>query len=231
MAHKNDWLPGRRERQLAMAKNWNEVMNVSGKGWDIPKQVCPDLELLVKNAENALSKTGRGTHTATDTARCEEAFSALVEKMRDIKKRYFLTPPLTDPDYVSLSLDPPDKVRTVIPPPTAQVEADLTFPGIHLVELKQIRPVAGGNPPDERSDYGVRIFWGFGGPGEGPHKFRVTAPPQTGSDMPYSTFTRKKKELFDFEGESGNLVYFCLRYENPSGGEGPFGPVMKAYIP
>jgi hypothetical protein len=214
-----------------MAKNWHEVMNVKAKDWDIPQNVPVELENLFQNAEIALSRTARGMHTATDTARCEEAFNALVEKMRDIKKRYFLTPPLTDPDYVSLSLEPPDKTRTPIPPPTAQVEADLTFPGIHLVELKHIRALAGGDPPDDRSDYGVRIFWGFGGPGEGTHKFRVTETPQTGSDLPYSTFTRKNKELFDFEGESGNIVYFCLRYENPTGGEGPFGPVMKAYVP
>jgi hypothetical protein len=200
-----------------MAKNWHEVMNVKAKDWGIPQNVPVELENLFQNAENALSKTGRGLHTATDTAKCEEEFSALVEKMRDIKRRFFLTPPLSDHDYVSLSLDPPDKTRTPIPPPTAQVEADLTFPGIHLVELKQIRPVAGGDPPDDRSDYGVRIVWGFGGPGDGPHKFRVTEPPQTGSDLPYSRFTRKKKELFDFEGESGNIVYFCLHYENPTG--------------
>jgi hypothetical protein len=214
-----------------MAKNWHEVINTQREDWGIPVQVWKELESSIQNAENALAKTARGTHTATDTALCEQAFNALTEKMRDTKKRYFLTPPLEDPDYVSLSLDPPDKTRTPIPPPTAQVEADLTFPGIHLVELKHIRAVAGGDPPDERSDYGVRIFWAFGGPGEGPHKFRVTEPPQTGSDMPYSTFTRKKKELFNFEGESGNLVYFCLRYENPSGEGGPVGPVMKAYVP
>jgi hypothetical protein len=26
-------------------------------------------------------------------------------------------------------------------------------------------------------------------------------------------------------------VYFCLRYENPKGQTGPFGPILKAVIP
>jgi hypothetical protein len=37
------------------------------------------------------------------------------------------------------------------------------FPGIHLVELRTIRPVAGPMPPDLRSDYGVRIYYGLTG--------------------------------------------------------------------
>ncbi|MDR0473878.1 MAG: hypothetical protein LBH43_09455, partial [Treponema sp.] len=49
--------------------------------------------------------------------------------------------------------------------------------------------------------------------------------------IPGSKFTGKKKMLFDFEGESGNTVYFCLRYESPTGGEEPFGPVLSAVIP
>jgi hypothetical protein len=63
------------------------------------------------------------------------------------------------------------------------------------------------------------------------YQFRVGAPPRTGSDLPYSVFTRKKKQRFDFDGESGTTVYFCLRYENPTGKAGPFGPILSAVIP
>jgi hypothetical protein len=68
-----------------------------------------------------------------------------------------------------------------------------------------------------------------------PHdKFRLTAPPVTGEDLPHSTFTHRKRCRFDFSGDSGNTVYFCLRYENEKGGkagEGPFGPLFSAIIP
>jgi hypothetical protein len=40
--------------------------------------------------------------------------------------------------------------------------------------------------------------------------------------------------LFDFDGESGKTVYFCLCYENQKGGkkgQGPFGPRLHAVIP
>jgi hypothetical protein len=46
-------------------------------------------------------------------------------------------------------------------------------------------------------------------------------------------FTRRKKGRFDFEGENGNRVWFCLRCENEKArmeGQGPFGPFLSAII-
>jgi hypothetical protein len=98
------------------------------------------------------------------------------------------------------------------------------------VELRKIRPVA-GNPPGAASDYGVRIYWGLTGAPTEKYRFRVTETPKSGYDLPNSRYTRRKRENFDFDGESGNRVYFCMRYENNKGGEGPFGPILSAVIP
>jgi hypothetical protein len=230
MPKNTDWLPTKRTLQLAMAKNWLSVLNHKAQKWGIPSDVEAALEGLMEKAQDALNEAMSSERTAVITARCKAAFDALAAKMRDIKKRYFLEPPLMDEDLVSLELSPPDTTPTPIPPPTAQVEADLTFPGIHLVELKKIRAVA-GSAPDSKSDYGVRIFWGLTGPAGSEDKFRVTEVPDSGKELPHSKFMRRHKELFDFNGESGNTVYFCLRYENPKGDAGPFGPMLKAVIP
>jgi hypothetical protein len=232
MSKNTDWVPARRALQLAMAQNWISVLNRKAQKWNIPSDVEVALEGLMEKAQDALSEAMSSERTTVITVRCKAAFDTLIAKMRDIKKRYFLQPPLMDEDLVSLELNPPDTTPTPIPPPTAQAEADLTFPGIHLVELKKIRTAAGsGSAPDGKSDYGVRIFWGLTGPAGGEDKFRVTEAPVSGKDLPHSKFTRRHKELFDFDGESGNTVYFCLRYENPKGDAGPFGPMLKAVIP
>jgi hypothetical protein len=68
------------------------------------------------------------------------------------------------------------------------------------VELKKIRPVS-GSAPDSRSDYGVCVLWGLTGEPTETEKFRVTGAPKTGRDLPKSKFTRKRKELFYFDGE------------------------------
>jgi hypothetical protein len=60
-----------------------------------------------------------------------------------------------------MSIPNKDTIPTPIPPPEAQADVDITFPGVHLVELANIRPVGSFGFPDARSDYGVRIYHGF----------------------------------------------------------------------
>jgi hypothetical protein len=137
---------------------------------------------------------------------------------------------VTAAHLANMDIAPIDDTRSPIPAPDNQVEADLVFPGLHLVALAKIRPVS-GTAPDPRSDYGVRIYFGLSGSPSEKFPFRLTGIPRRGEDLAYSVFTRTKKKRFDFEGESGNMVYFCLRYENGKGDVGPFGPILQAGIP
>jgi hypothetical protein len=41
------------------------------------------------------------TRTPVVTAHCREVFGRMETKMRDIKKRYFYAPPLSEPDFVA----------------------------------------------------------------------------------------------------------------------------------
>ena len=152
------------------------------------------------------------------------------QAVRPFVNQYLRYPPVTDEDRDNMGIPNHDVTPTPVPPPENQVEADLTFPGIHLLELRQIRPVS-GTAPDARSDYGVRIYYGLTGTPTETHRFRLDAPPVSGKELPYSVFTRRKKELIDLDGESGNTVYICLRYENSKGAAGPYGPILHAVIP
>ena len=225
-----DWLSRGRENQLALAKKWISMPGELREKCNIPAEYLQKLDTLAVEAGNALSVAKSSERTTEINIRCKETFDALTAKMIDIKKNYFLKPPLADADFASLGLSPPDAVPGHTPVPTAKVEADLDFPGPHLVELKNIRATE-GDAPDAHSDYGVRMFWGLTGDPTETDKFRITEPPQSGSDLPHSKFTRRKKELFGFDGESGHTVYFCLRFENPAGKAGPLGPMLSAIVP
>ena len=218
-----------------MASNWIVYLTSARRtAWGVPQDRYNELTELYDDARAAFQKVqDDAQRTPVVTEECREAFGAQEAEMRFFKKHYFLEPPLSGMDIVALGLSLPSP-SSPIPRPTAQPEADLTFPGIHLVELRNIRPMAGGIVPDPRSDYGVRIYYGLSGEPTENHRFRVTGVPKTGKDLPESLFTRRKRELFDFEGESGNTVYFCLQYEIPRGGKegkGPFGPVLMATVP
>jgi hypothetical protein len=237
MAYNSNWLPGRRENQLLMAKNWYTVLNQQYSAWGVPSQEITALNTLIGEADTALTAAMSAERTPVITAQCKAAFDALIEKMRFIKSRYFLTPPLTDTDLISLELKPKDTTYTPVPPPTGQAEADITRPGVHLLEL-HLRPVSGTPAEAARSDYGYRIYYGIM-PSGGASVETATGPkrelmkiPVSGEELPHSKFTRRKKERFDFDqGDSGKTVYFCIRYENSKGESGPWGPMFSSIIP
>ena len=171
-----------------------------------------------------------GPHTPVETETKNNAKKASKQVIRPFVNQYLRFPPVADEDRTAMGIPNHDTIPTSITAPENQVEADVTFPGIHLVELRKIRPVS-GTAPDTRSDYGIRIYYGFTEPASEKFPFRLNAAVKTGRVLPYSVFTRRKKEWFDFDGESGNTAYFCLRYENSKGEAGPFGPVLSAVIP
>jgi hypothetical protein len=172
-------------------------------------------------------------HTPGATAMRDEAWKetkAILSRFIRLWLRGFPNQ-VTKEDLLNMGIPLLDTERTPVPPPEIQVEADIVFPGIHMVELRKIRPVSGLDQPDPRSDYGVRIYYGLTGEADDAFPFRLDGPVKTAKVLPYSIFTRRKKERFDFDGESGSKVYFCLRYENSKGQSGPFGPVLSAVIP
>jgi len=93
MAQTEDWLPTSRQGQLDIAKKWLNVLKAaeSGGKWSIPGGVLPELEELTDAAEAALAIV-KNEEICTPAAitRSKTAFEALIAKMRDIKKWYFL---------------------------------------------------------------------------------------------------------------------------------------------
>ncbi|MDR2418943.1 MAG: hypothetical protein LBD79_07795 [Treponema sp.] len=233
MSNSEHWLPGKRVNQLAMAKNWG----TRAAALNVPASEVTELATLTTAADTALEEAQSGERTPVVTANCKAAFDALTAKMRFIKSHYFLSPPLTDADLISLELKPRDTTHSPVPAPTTQAEADISRPGVHLLEL-HLRPVSGSPPDPHRSDYGYRIYYGVMPPGgataeaEEGVKRELRQVPTSGEQLPFSRFTRRKKELFDFAAEdSGKIAYFCIRYENAKGEPGPWGPMFSAVIP
>jgi hypothetical protein len=224
-----DWFPGTRMEQLVMARNWIAALTPEKrKAWGIAAEDFTNLGALFDAAQGALQKAQDDTQrTPVVTAQCGAAFKTLEAKMRYFKKRYFMAPPLTAAELVSLGLTPADTSHTPIPPPRDEAEAELGFPDYHLIEVRNIRR-RGLTSGDLRSYHGVRIHLGIVD-GTGP--CRIAAAPATGADLLWSKFTRRRRERFDLDGNSGKEVYVSLAYENAKGESGPSGPILKGTIP
>jgi hypothetical protein len=236
-----DWLPTRREAQLAMAKDWGEVLSAKATAWSVPAAEVTTLGTLAGEAGSALDAAQSSERTAVVTANCKAAFEALVEKMRFIKSRYFLSPPLSDTDLVSLELKPKDTTHTPVPPPVNQPGIEIIKWAPHTLGFRRFTAaVLGGG----EEDYGIRVYYALTETGAAatPEKpsaarladnmYLLSAPPVTPADLPGSFFTRRAKDLLELSPEaSGKTCYLAARFENSKGERGPWGTMISAIVP
>jgi hypothetical protein len=228
-----DWVCGPDEKFEAQYKKYCKVVmtNTTGSNpvWShIPADRVTELTDGYANFYTALGKLS-GPHTSGDVLAKNEARAEGEEILRDFNRSYILNArEVTNAQRLDVGCPVHDKNHTPVPTPWAQCEADIAYPGKHLLELVHIRALLGTLSDEEaKAEFGVRIFWGILGTD-------LSAVPTEGKELPHSTFTHRKRFRFDFDGESGKTVYFCLRYENEKGGkegEGPFGPIFSAIIP
>jgi hypothetical protein len=221
MANQTGWFPPSRTGQLAMAKNWGLTLPGKTETWGIPGTDVTRLGTLTSDADTALTAAkNEATRTPVATAQCKAAFEALAAHMRDIKKRYFFVPPLTEADLISLGLKPHDPTHTVSGIPTAQVTVETFLTGRH--ELG-IRIVYVEGSPDDPANKGYRIWYRVVAHGE-------EAPEEPG-ELTESFFTKRRKDVIGFEyGDSGKTAYIAVQVEN-NGKKGPWGPMVSAVIP
>jgi len=228
MALKIDWLPRSRSAQLEKGKNWCTILAEKAGLWLVPEATTTVLNEAVNEAASQFAVPVPERNAIT-SQQMIDAFKNLTTVMRDVKKRYFFVPPLTNSDIVALGLKVKDEIPTTIPPPSIPVTGRLTFPSIGLVEMREIS--ADGEKSDDRSKYGVRIYFGILSEATSTYKHRIAAPPKTGDDLPHSVFTRQKRYRFAFSDQRGKEAFFCMRFENSKGEAGPWGKIISAWVP
>ncbi|MDR2053833.1 MAG: hypothetical protein LBP80_10500 [Treponema sp.] len=194
-----------------MAKDWQSVAGANAEAWGIPAAVLQELDSLTQAADTALATAkNETTRTPVATAQCRTAFEALTAHMRDMKRRYFLSPPLTEANFIALGLKPHDGTPTPSGPPAAQVMVETYLIGRHEPGVKIVYIT--GSPSDP-ANKGYRIWYSVIAPGE--------TPPANPDELRKSFFTKRKKDVIEFDfGDSGKTAYFAVQVEN-DGKKGP----------
>ena len=228
MAGKN-YIPTNARAFGAFLRNLLDYVNAKKATWmHIPQDVLDALWSL-NNAFSDLLDATAGLHTPAQNLARREAQAAATRATRALINQYLRFAPVTNVDRVEMGIPNRDTTPTNIPPPSIPVEGTLAFPATGLMEVRNIR--ATGEKSDKRAKHGVRIYYGVMGEPSETNKFRIAAPPATGDDLPHSVFTRRSNYRFDFAGENGRRVFFCMRYENSKGQAGPWGKILSAFVP
>jgi hypothetical protein len=221
-----------------MAKAWNLQLQLSGASWNVPASLITAFGALVNAADTALTKVqNTASRTHLDSVACHDAFEALTDAMRSMKRRYFFMPPLTREDWAALLLPFPDEHPTLVPVPEAQATADTLAVGHHQVQLK-FRIDLGALTDDQRAEYGYGLWYGTLNTDAATSEVDrlragyLTRIPLGPDELHIHRFTRRKEIVIDFPyGDSGRTVYFCIQFENAKGDRGDWGTIFSAVIP
>jgi len=221
MGSNSDWLPSSKTAMVEMANSWGTKFAVHGQAWGVPDAATANLAGKA-GALQTLIATPAAERTPTMNAQIMAAKKTLADVMRDIKKRHFFVPPMTDADLVSLGLKPKDTVATPIAAPMVRPVAIVKLKGagafdIHIAPERDISA-------ETKSYYGCKIAYEL---------FEQGAPPPVSEkQLTEGRFIRKKRESFVFQPQdSGKKAYFAMRYENSKGDSGPWCPIFSVLIP
>jgi hypothetical protein len=218
----SDWLPSKREAQLAMARSWLGAMKgETNRRLRFSEEFVQEFYNTVSKADDEFFRAKKDRTVGTN-ALLKEAFVKLTTKMRYIKKRYFFVPPLTEADLAVLGLHPQDTTHTPIGKPVGKFEAKITYTASGALQINVIPDSE--SAAHSKSNFGYRIYYGIYSSQE--------TPPATGKDLRLSKFSHHKKLVFTFEPEDkSKTAYFCIRSENGKGDTGEWGDLSSAIIP
>jgi len=229
MPRNKDYIPANSIKFLEWVKTLVEYADENYERWGVipPNERMRELlaDFTEKLAKCSEPNSGRVDYMEKTETRVK------LEKLSRVYVQGFLArnPNVTLSDKGRMKLTVKDATPTNVPLPMTQVTGTLSFRGVGLIEIRDIRTV--GENKNEKTTHGVRIYYGVMGEPTEKDRFRLIEPPTSGKHLPHSVFTRRSKYLFDFNDDRGKEVFFCMRFENAKGQAGPYGDIISAFIP
>jgi hypothetical protein len=191
------------------------------------------LETKRTNFETLHKQCADRNQPKTVTEAKNAAKKAYLKELRRFIDALQANPKMTDvirADYDITIKAKPSKIGV----PSGEVSLELSYEGgLHKV-IAEIVHMRTADAPNSKANYGVAIYRGMMPPGgatveqaTSPKRY-LMKPPVFGDELLYYKFTRKKKEIVEFDAdEAGMTAYFCARYENQKGDVGAWGPIVK----
>jgi len=216
----SDWLPRSRPDRLEMAKLWTEILAERWEDWGLQEKEVARLTELYETARLAFDRNNSDARGPVAAAAAVTAFNALVSCMRDIKKRHFFVPPLTNGDLISLNLRPHDNARTEHTAVKEIVDFVLR-PGAEAQIVVDFRQRGEAHKAKPRGYAGAVIIWGV-----------LDGQPADNEQLPRHTMAPRTPHILHFKNtERGKTVWVTLAWQNTRGITGEWPAYQSAIVP
>ena len=220
MAHGRDWMPTRREDVLAMAHAWINTLPSLKPILEVTDAEISELTELTEDAERAQAAWLQNRGDRVLAARARQAFAALTNFMRTLRRRRFFFYPLTPAQWLSLNLEPPDTTRTEHIEVSEVVEYELRLRNIREILINFWVKGSENRAKPVGYDGAVIIWQILDEPPDGPH------------NLTEHTMASRTPHALEFrEEDRGKTVYIALAWQNERGNLGAWSEIQSAIIP
>jgi len=218
MSH--DWMPGKYEDKLSMAKQWVDTLLVRGPEWNVSALEIAELSALTEATAAALEMKQVNGGGTIGTAAIRDALKAMVAFMRRLKKTRFFSPPLNEADLASLGLKLPDLIPTKRDKVRELVDLTLSLHNPREI-IVNFRVKDSSRRAKPRDYVGVLIRYAIlDAPTKSHDKLTIEVP---ASRTPHTL-------KFD-ESQRGKTVYVAAAWLNARGILGSWSEIRMAIIP
>jgi len=218
MSH--DWMPGKYDEKISMARQWVGVLLVKGQEWNVSAAEIAELNALTEAAAAAREMTLLDSGGKVHTAALKAALKAMAAFMRRLKKTRFFSPPLTEADFANLGLKLPDLIPTKRDKVREQLDLTLTLRN-HREIIVNFRVKDSTRRAKPRDYLGAVIRWSIS-----------FIPPNNHDELVNSVIANRSPHALQFdESQRGKTVYIAAAWLNARGILGPWSEIKSAVIP
>ena len=216
-----DYVPRGDEQFLTWAGNLISYANSHANAMKVDPQTVQPLQAKLAAYQTAFTTASDPNRGKVDILNKNEARDALKSDIRAFVKAYLAyNPAVSDADKERLGLPLYDNTRTPSPPPSTipELEPDSSVIRQISVHFRDAGSERRGKPAHV---HGLELRWAL-----------LDAPPASVAELTNSAFDTASPYTFTFdETERGKALYLCSRWENNTGGKGPWGEIVKAIVP
>jgi hypothetical protein len=219
MSH--DYIPGPDGQFQEWAKNFYAYALARHANWQAPSPQAT-LEAPLAAFEAAFARCQNPNRGKVDVLEKDEARKALVQASRAYYNAHIRFNPLvSDADRENMGFTIPDTTRSPSTPPATFPMADRIDTGVLRQVTIHFRDNGSNHKAKPKGVHGCEVRWEI-----------LDAPPARVDTLTHSDFDTNTPVTLAFdESQRGKTLYFCLRWEGPTGLKGPYGEIHNAVIP
>jgi hypothetical protein len=219
--HHQDYIPGPDLQFHEWANNFYNYALLHFTPWQAPSPQT-SIGALIATFNEAFIAAQDPNHGKVDTHKKDEARAALERACRQYYSAWINgNPQVPNSDRDGLRVPIHDGTRTPSTPPTTIPQADKIDTSILRQVTVHFRDAGSDHRAKPDGVHGCEVRWNI-----------LASPPTHVDDLTHSTFDTRTPVTLSFdESQRGKWLYFCLRWEGPTGLKGPDGEIYSVVVP